>query len=66
MQRTNEIEQEIIDPADAAGRHDERGANLIEYALLLALIAIVCVGAVRSLGSTTSEPYSELESGIIG
>ncbi len=45
-------------------RRDERGANLVEYALLLAMIAIVCVGAVRALGGTTNEPYSAIESGI--
>ncbi len=42
----------------------ERGANLIEYALLMALIAVVCVVAVSALGSTTSVPYSELGSTI--
>lgn len=36
--------------------HPERGANLVEYALLVALIAIVCVGAVSMLGGTTNEP----------
>jgi len=43
-------------------KRDERGASLIEYALLLALIALVCVGAVAVLGGTTQEPYSELGS----
>lgn len=32
---------------------DERGASLIEYALLLALIAVVAITALRFLGSTT-------------
>ena len=45
-------------------RRGERGANLVEYALLVAMIAIVCVGAVRALGGTTNEPYSAIESGI--
>ena len=47
----------------AAGR-DERGASLIEYALLVALIAIVCVAAVAALGDSTAPPYSQLGSGI--
>ncbi len=29
----------------------EEGQDLIEYALLVALIAIVCIGAVTSVGS---------------
>lgn len=38
----------------------ERGANLVEYALLLVLIAIVCVSAVTVLGQATSTPFSNL------
>ncbi len=38
----------------------ERGASLVEYALLLALIAVVCIAAVGALGGATSEPYSNL------
>lgn len=38
----------------------EQGASLVEYALLLALIAIVCISAVTMLGSATSRPFSNL------
>lgn len=41
---------------------DERGASLIEYALLLALIVVVCVGAVAALGDATQQPFSSLSS----
>ena len=30
----------------------ERGASLVEYALLVALIAVVCIAAVTILGKT--------------
>ena len=33
----------------------ERGASLVEYALLLALIAVVCVGALGALGTTLDD-----------
>jgi pilus assembly protein Flp/PilA len=33
---------------------DERGASLVEYALLLALIAVVCIIAVTALGNSAS------------
>lgn len=36
---------------------DERGASLVEYALLVALIALVCVAAVTILGGETSESF---------
>ncbi len=42
------------------GRVAERGASLVEYALLLALIAVVCVAAVGALGGATTQPYSNL------
>jgi Flp pilus assembly pilin Flp len=32
---------------------NERGANLVEYALLVALIALVCLTAVTFLGRST-------------
>ena len=43
---------------------DERGASLVEYALLVALIAIVCIAAVTALGETASEKFSQIDSGI--
>ena len=43
---------------------DERGASLVEYALLLALIAVVLMGAVSFLGSTTGGSLSRSGSQI--
>lgn len=37
----------------------DRGASLVEYALVLALIAMVCIAAVTALGETTSASFSE-------
>jgi pilus assembly protein Flp/PilA len=42
------------------GRDDERGANLVEYALLLALIVLVCVGAVMFFGQAPAKPINTL------
>lgn len=39
--------------------HEDQGASLIEYALLVALIAIVCFVAVEFLGESTSQGFSE-------
>jgi len=33
----------------------ERGASLVEYALLVALIAIVCLAAITLLGNNASQ-----------
>lgn len=43
-------------------RDAERGAGLVEYAMLIGLIVLVCIGAVALLGVATNEPYSELGS----
>ena len=37
---------------------DERGASLVEYALLVALIAMVCIGAVTFFGTSTGDSIS--------
>lgn len=39
---------------------NDRAASLVEYALLLALIAIVCVAAVATLGGKTKTRFSSL------
>lgn len=39
----------------------ERGASLVEYALLVALIAIVSITAVSKLGTTVSDQFSFIE-----
>jgi pilus assembly protein Flp/PilA len=42
----------------------ERGASLVEYALLVALIAVVCIVAVSLLGGNASKKFSTLGSAI--
>jgi len=41
---------------------DERGASLVEYALLLALIAVVCIGAITLIGTNANNKLSEVGS----
>jgi pilus assembly protein Flp/PilA len=43
---------------------DERGASLVEYALLVGLIAVVCIGAVTFLGNKASNKFSSIGSSI--
>jgi pilus assembly protein Flp/PilA len=37
---------------------DERGASLVEYALLVALIAVVCIAAISFVGTSASTKFS--------
>jgi pilus assembly protein Flp/PilA len=39
-------------------RQDEKGAALVEYGLLVGLIAVICVGAVTLLGQEISTAFS--------
>ena len=39
---------------------DDRGASMVEYALLVVLIAIVALVAVQLAGSTLSGTYSDI------
>ncbi len=42
----------------------DRGASLVEYALLVALIAVVCIAAVTLLGKNASAKFSKVASSI--
>jgi Flp pilus assembly pilin Flp len=45
---------------------DERGANLVEYLLLVALIAIAVMAAVLFLGGGLTSKYSDSGSRLSG
>jgi pilus assembly protein Flp/PilA len=42
----------------------DRGASLVEYALLVALIAVVCIAAVTFLGTKASSKFSQVGSAV--
>ena len=44
----------------------DEGASLVEYALLLALIAVVCIGAVTFFGTQTSDSIDNSSTSIFG
>ena len=44
---------------------DDRGAALVEYALLVALIAVVCIAAITILGNSTSNKFSQVGSKLV-
>lgn len=44
----------------------ERGASLVEYALLVALIAIIAVVAVQHLGETVHNQFAEVATQLGG
>ena len=42
----------------------ERGASLVEYSLLIALISVVSIGAVTALGDASSDSFEGADSGL--
>ena len=42
----------------------QRGASLVEYALLVALIAVVCIAAVTLLGKNASGKFDAVGASI--
>jgi pilus assembly protein Flp/PilA len=44
----------------ASHSRTERGASLVEYALLVALIAVVCIAAVTVLGNNLDSQFDSV------
>jgi pilus assembly protein Flp/PilA len=45
---------------------EERGATAVEYALMVALIAVVIIAAVTTLGENASDKFSTVASAVGG
>lgn len=43
---------------------DEEGAALIEYGLLALLIAVLCIVAIRTIGSKVSNGFNSVNSNL--
>lgn len=48
----------------ALRERNDRGASLVEYALLVSLIAVVCIASVSAFGASISLQASEISSAI--
>jgi pilus assembly protein Flp/PilA len=60
------LSQEELSVKDFASRflHDEAGATAIEYGLIVALIAVVIIGAVTALGTNLNTSLTSAGSAI--
>jgi pilus assembly protein Flp/PilA len=45
---------------------EERGATAVEYALMVALIAVVIIAAVTLIGNSASDKFSQVGSAVGG
>lgn len=51
-----------------SGDHNknERGASMIEYALLVALIAVVCIGGAKTIGKRVNDSMKQAAFEVAG
>jgi Flp pilus assembly pilin Flp len=49
---------------EASHHREERGASVVEYALLVGLIAVVCAAAIGLLGQEAAPPFSSADAGF--
>ena len=49
---------------DVLNRTDEAGASLVEYALLLALVAVVAIVALKFLGGSVANTLNNVGSSV--
>ena len=54
---------QLIERLKSLGRREE-GQDLLEYALLIALIAIVCVGAITLAGANVRDTFNNIAGSI--
>ncbi len=47
-------------------KHPQRGAGLIEYALLVALVSVISIGAMRGLGDAVTNQFNLAEDELAG
>jgi len=39
---------------------EEAGASMVEYGVMLALIAVICIGAITAIGSDTNTTFNSI------
>jgi pilus assembly protein Flp/PilA len=55
---------QILNTLVSRFRRDEKGASLVEYGLLVGLIAVVCIAAVSLLGGTMSGYFGQVQQAV--
>jgi pilus assembly protein Flp/PilA len=59
---SDELKVTVENEVSAVEEKKERGASMVEYALLVALIAVISIVAIRTVGQQVSENFSEIQS----
>lgn len=54
------MDQKDLNKVEAQKNNKQKGASLVEYALLVALIAVICIVAVRAIGQKASKTFANV------
>jgi pilus assembly protein Flp/PilA len=54
------MDQKDLNKTEAQNNKKQKGASLVEYALLVALIAVICIVAIRAVGTRASAAFSNI------
>lgn len=57
---TEGMEVAKLDQTNLPAKKKEKGASMVEYALVIGLIAVLCIIAVRVLGQQVSKQFSNV------
>ena len=60
----NKLSYDFIAAWLRARVNSDRGATMVEYALMVALIAVVCIAAVTMLGGNAKSKFSDVGNSI--
>lgn len=58
------LDNENVTGVVAQESESEKGASLVEYGLLVALIVVVCVAALTILGKGVSQQFSKVNKAL--
>lgn len=67
QQELSQLSRLVVSGFEALRRRtSDRGASLVEYSLLIALIAVVVIGSVSLFGGAVNENFSVVASEVAG
>ena len=53
-----------IAPIDTKRKRKQKGVTTVEYAVMLALIVVVCLTAVRAIGTNAAAKFNQVKNSL--
>jgi pilus assembly protein Flp/PilA len=64
VKETKQMNDVLLQNTEAEEKK-QKGASLVEYALLVALIAVIAIVAIRAVGTKVSSRFSQINSTLL-